>query len=117
LPSRIELEFDASQAASDAIAEALSSVIAAAAFSIEAAAKAVVPVDTGNLRSSIQTTIIDDMNASVDVGAEYGIFVEYGTRRMAAEPFMTPAVAEVQPTIPDMAAAAINVAVSKVSAP
>ena len=44
------------------------------------------PVDTGHLRASIGMT-------SVEVGptAHYGAYVEYGTYKMAAQPYMSPA--------------------------
>ena len=34
----------------------------------------------------------DDLTAYIAVGANYGIYVEYGTRHMAAQPYLTPAV-------------------------
>lgn len=64
---------------------------------IEATAKNKVPVDTGNLKSSIGTsdlrTIGQSGSLSGEVGptAEYGVFVELGTSRMAPQPFMGPA--------------------------
>lgn len=45
------------------------------------------PVDTGRLRDSIQVT--DD---GVEVGVEYGGYVEYGTADTAPQPFAVPAV-------------------------
>src|SRR5260221_14171422 len=39
----------------------------------------------------------DDLTAHVAVGASYGIYVEYGTRFMPAQPFFEPAVALAQP--------------------
>ena len=36
--------------------------------------------------------------ASVDVGASYGIYQEYGTYKMATHPFMTPAAEAVRPS-------------------
>lgn len=54
-------------------------------------AQAIVPVDTGALQESIEASQVNDRTAVVDVGKDYGIFVEYGTVKMAAQPFMTPA--------------------------
>lgn len=45
------------------------------------------PVATGALRASIQAT--DD---GVEVGVDYGAFVEYGTSDTAPQPFAGPAV-------------------------
>jgi HK97 gp10 family phage protein len=52
-------------------------------------------VDTGRLRSSIQHTPGRDARGPyVDVGTnvEYATFVEYGTSRMAPQPYMRPAL-------------------------
>ena len=49
-------------------------------------------VDTGFLKSSILAGRMGATNAEVSVGAEYGIFLEYGTTKMAARPFLLPAV-------------------------
>jgi len=64
---------------------------------IEATAKSKVPVDTGNLKGSIGTSDLRRVgqsgNLSVEIGptAEYGEFVEFGTSRMAPQPYMGPA--------------------------
>lgn len=64
---------------------------------IESSAKNKVPVDTGNLKSSIGTsdlrTIGRSGNLSGEVGpsANYGVFVEMGTSRTAAQPYLGPA--------------------------
>lgn len=66
------------------------------AFDIEADSKALAPVDTGNLANSISTTIIGDgrfgsMTVEVGPTADYGIYQEFGTSVMEANPFMGPA--------------------------
>ncbi len=57
------------------------------------------PVLTGNLRSSIldpsrglQLASTGVFNGSVGSGTNYGLFVEQGTKFMAAQPFLQPAV-------------------------
>lgn len=53
------------------------------------------PVDTGNLRRSINLSIKDGgMTAEVTAMAEYSGYVEYGTRFMNAQPFIAPAFNE-----------------------
>lgn len=53
------------------------------------------PVDTGNLRRSIQLSIKDNgMTAEVAAAAEYSAYVEYGTRFMNAQPYVKPAFNE-----------------------
>jgi HK97 gp10 family phage protein len=71
-----------------------SEIVRAAAFGVEARAKTKAPVDTGNLRGSIRAGGFTPTSAEVNVGARYGEFVEHGTRRSRAQPFLTPAVEE-----------------------
>lgn len=65
---------------------------AESAFRIEADAKYLCPVRYGFLRSSIQAEIVHRLLAYVRVYESYGPHVEYGTWKMAAQPFITPAV-------------------------
>ena len=67
-------------------------VVERTTFAIEGRAKQAAPVDTGTLRNSIQGSIIGAHEGEVAVGAEYGIYVEYGTVHQAAQPYLTPAV-------------------------
>lgn len=68
-------------------------------------------VDTGNLKNSIvavkgETTF----TYLVQVGAEYGADLEYGTSKMAARPFVLPAVERVLANLPpDLAEEAFEV--------
>lgn len=49
------------------------------------------PLDTGTLeRSIVMTTKDNGLTSTVSVGAEYGSYVEFGTRYMAAQPFIGP---------------------------
>lgn len=51
------------------------------------------PVDTGLLSSTIHAEQVGDtVYVSVGEGAEYWIYVEYGTSKMAAQPFIRPAL-------------------------
>lgn len=53
------------------------------------------PVDTGNLRRSIQLSIKDNgMTAEVAATADYSAYVEFGTRYMNAQPYVKPAFNE-----------------------
>lgn len=58
---------------------------------VEQGAKMLAPVDTGALRNSIMTEKMGENYWQVHDGVEYGIYQEFGTRYMAAHPFMTPA--------------------------
>jgi HK97 gp10 family phage protein len=65
---------------------------------IEAGIRA--PIDLGNMLSSIEYRKVDDQTAEVTVGGgfwggvdvDYPAFVEFGTRKMDAQPFVRPAV-------------------------
>lgn len=65
-------------------------VVAKTARDIEADAKVFAPVDTGNLKGSI-TSDIDGLKAEIGPTANYGIYQELGTSKMAPQPFMGPA--------------------------
>lgn len=101
---------------------AASQILRKAAFDCEAAAKGNAPVDTGYMRDSIYTRTNtsssygrvgepppgaellpevekpDRGTAIVAVGANYGIFVEFGTSKMAAQPYLIPAAEAVGPS-------------------
>ena len=53
------------------------------------------PVDTGQLRRSIQLDITDNgMTAVVSANTEYAAYVEYGIRFRGAQPYLRPALHE-----------------------
>lgn len=63
------------------------------ASAIEATAKALAPVKTGNLRTGIKKRPVDGgMAAEVYNNVEYAPYVEFGTHKMAAQPHMFPAL-------------------------
>jgi HK97 gp10 family phage protein len=75
-----------------------SEVVRGAAFLCQRTAQQLVPVDTGFLRSSITVGTPDgttlgpgSLSAQVGPEAAYGGFVEFGTSRAGAQPYMTPA--------------------------
>ncbi len=60
---------------------------------VQQSAKDLAPVDTGALRNSIKTKMYPDQQAGVVYTTlEYAPYQEFGTRRMKAQPFMTPAM-------------------------
>jgi HK97 gp10 family phage protein len=70
------------------------------ALEIESRAKELSPVDTGRLRSSIRTEVgaaPEEISATVFTDVDYAIFVELGTSRAEAQPFLVPAAEEVAP--------------------
>jgi HK97 gp10 family phage protein len=68
-------------------------VVAKYAYAVEGSAKAFCPVDTGNLRNGISTTLSPNrLSAQIGPTASYAPFVEFGTSRMAPRAFMGPAL-------------------------
>lgn len=73
------------------------------AETLASSAQSRAPIDTGTLRASIH---VEDVQASANgvtakvatggEASEYAVFQELGTSKMAAQPFMTPAVADHQ---------------------
>lgn len=61
----------------------------------EGYAKRLCPVDTGRLRNSI-THAVDDDTAYVGTNVEYAAYVELGTKKMKAQPYIMPAVVDHQ---------------------
>lgn len=53
------------------------------------------PVDTGNLRNSIEFSI-NGLTGRIVSRADYSAYVEFGTRKMRAQPFMRPAYRQVK---------------------
>ena len=59
-------------------------------------------VDTGRLRTSITHEVEETINeivGRVGTNLDYAIFLEYGTSRMAARPFLRPGLAKNIPAI------------------
>jgi HK97 gp10 family phage protein len=77
--------------------EAVGAIVRKAAFDVEANAKAVVPVDTGKLKNSITCEFPSQTKAIIAPHTEYAGFVEYGTRKQRAQPYMRPAAEKVAP--------------------
>ncbi|MCD8391211.1 MAG: HK97 gp10 family phage protein [Firmicutes bacterium] len=63
----------------------------AAAGVVEERARELCPVDTGYLKSSISSSV-DGGAAYVSAGAPYAAYVEFGTSKAAAQPFLVPAL-------------------------
>ncbi len=61
-------------------------------FSVERHAKRLAPVDTGRLRAGIHVNPKKpSVKITVSDSVEYGVYQEFGTSTMRAQPFMRPA--------------------------
>ena len=101
------------------IEKAASEIVRKTAYDLKALAQAEAPVATGFLKNSIYTVTkgestytsipssgptlpeveppTDATTAYVAVGAEYGVYLEFGTSHMAAQPYLYPAADAVRP--------------------
>ena len=73
------------------VLEGLQKDIEKAALTLEKNAKQNCPVDTGKLRASISTEV-GNLEAEVGTNVEYALYVEFGTSKQSAQPFMRPAL-------------------------
>ena len=73
-------------------------------------AKALCPVRTGRLMHSIYAHVSRDMVLKVGAYAPYALYVEFGTRRMAARLFLTRAVTENMPRLATLMCEAMRLA-------
>jgi len=78
---------------SQALEEEVHNIVENAGENMVTYAQGIVPVRTGNLMASIFADVDED-NLSVTLGAtaDYASFIEYGTVKMRAQPFLQPAV-------------------------
>ena len=72
--------------------KAVHNVVKNATEQTKANAKEKAPVDTGFMKSHIKTSYPAQKTGEVRSEASYSGFVEYGTRYMADQPFMKPAL-------------------------
>ena len=75
----------------DAKDQAAARALEAIGLLAEGYAKALSPVDTGRLRSSISHDTDDD-TAYIGTNVEYAAYVELGTQKTKAQPYLRPAV-------------------------
>lgn len=75
-----------------AVKQEASNIIRNTALRVEKTAADNAPVDTGYLKQHIQSSSTGQLSAQVTSSANYSIYLEKGTRRMAPQPFMQPAL-------------------------
>ena len=81
---------------------AIKNTVRDAALKCETYAKDVTPVDTGALRASIQAEPENATTWEVAPHTEYAVYVEFGTRKMRAQPFMRPTAEKIRKEYPGM---------------
>jgi len=83
--------------------------LASWAADVKALARELVPVRTGHLRSSIYAKI-NEWVAQIGAEATYALFVELGTRRMQARPYLYPAIQQHLPRLEQIILDALDAA-------
>lgn len=81
---------------------------------VHAEAKQMCPVDTGNLRASITPVVESWARAYIGTNVEYAPYVEYGTRNMAAQPYLEPAFLKGKEEAPKIFDQAIERALARI---
>lgn len=84
----IRLGFDGDALTVDAD---IGAAVSAAAQRVAENARGLCPVDTGRLKNSIAVSVGEN-GAQVSAGTDYAAYVEFGTSRAAAQPFLVPAL-------------------------
>lgn len=87
----VEIRENNTEAWLSALNQALSRGLEEVGLVAEGHAKAACPVDTGRLRNSITHARLDDHHEAIGTNVEYGRYVELGTSRADAQPFLAPA--------------------------
>lgn len=94
---RVRVDFSHYPRVARHLADRADTIVRATAFDLEAQMKVRAPIDTGFLRGSIQTSKVKAGHWRVVVGADYGLYLEYGTVHNRAQPFRDPAIRVVRP--------------------
>ena len=85
------------------VEDKVKAVLKIAAFAVERKGKEKSPVDTGANRDSIFVAEVDEIGGapSYRIGptTEYGPFLEFGTSKMPARPYMIPALESEAPRL------------------
>lgn len=84
------------------LAGAMVKGLTAAALFVEGQAKIKAPIDTGFLRNSIGVGQVTAHYAVVGTNAKYASYVEEGTHKMAARPYLRPAIMDNVPKLKEL---------------
>ncbi len=92
--------------ASTAISKSIENEVKKAAFEVEREAKKNITdfpaVDTGTLRGSIEADKKDEFHYEVGTKIEYAEYVEFGTHKMRARPYLGNAIATIRQKYPNL---------------
>ena len=98
------------------VLDALEKATKQTALAAQADARDNAPVDTGNLKQSISTEherSIEAATSTVYTNVEYGLYQEMGTVKMAAHPYMMPALNANKSTFEQLARKELKTAIKR----
>lgn len=84
--------YDNSRAIKEDLEKKTKDALKDAGLFVEGRAKLLSPVDTGHLRGSISHKLESGKEVRIGTKVEYAIYVEKGTSKQKAQPYLTPAV-------------------------
>lgn len=90
----LEVSKDNTEEYLKALQDAIDAGLEMIGLTAENYAKKACPVDTGRLRNSITHTQSGDNSEIIGTNVEYAPFVELGTSRQAAQPYLKPAATD-----------------------
>lgn len=100
LTADVSTAYRAIDSAKSAIGDGIASALIRIGNEQIGGAKQVVPVYTGNLRDSISVLTSDLDSIEVGTDVEYGPFVEFGTFKQEAQPYLGPQADAMQSRAP-----------------
>lgn len=91
----VHIKLDNTDKIKNALPEQIEKALTAIGMACETFAKRDCPVDTGRLRNSITYKVrTGEKTVYIGTDVEYGKYVELGTSRMSAQPFLGPAATQ-----------------------
>lgn len=88
---KFKMEIDNTEQFHKLLDEAKEDILKDAGNFVTGEAKKIVPVDTGNLRSSLDNKMKGNDTVQIGTDVEYSTDVEFGTSKQRAQPYLLPA--------------------------
>ncbi len=89
---KLEAEYDGGLSSiAEILGEGIEKVLFAGGERACEMAKEICPVDTGTLRDSISVSVGDN-RAEISANTDYASYVEFGTTKMAPQPYLVPSL-------------------------
>lgn len=93
--------------APDLVIESVSEAVRKGAEAVAENARNICPVDTGTLKNSIAVAY-EGGRAEISANTDYAAYVEFGTSKMSAQPFLVPSLLGNESAVLDAIAGALE---------